>query len=62
LPSRSSDAWAILLALNVIDLTLLLAGSVSWTAYETGLAAFVIAQTAILLAPAVRRRLARNLA
>jgi hypothetical protein len=55
-------AWAILLVLNVIDLALLLVGSVSWTAYEAGLAAFVIAQTVILLTPAVRQRTVRSLA
>jgi hypothetical protein len=35
-------------------------GSIGWTAYETGLPAFLIAQIVILLTPAVRHRVGRG--
>ncbi len=52
----SRIAWVVLLALNVLVLLLMLFGAVSWSAYDTGLWAFLIAQTVVLLAPAVRNQ------
>jgi hypothetical protein len=54
----SRIAWGALLVINVAVLALLLLGLTrSWNAYASGLWVLVIAQTLILLAPAVRRHL-----
>jgi hypothetical protein len=48
-------SWAILLVLGIVPLAQMTLGG-GWTAYGSGLAAFMVAQICILLAPAVRHQ------
>jgi len=49
-------SWGILLVINIFVLAAMLFGAQFLTAYATVLGALVVAQTAILVAPAVRHR------
>jgi|GEM_PF-2340356 len=51
-------AWAVLFGVNIAVLALMLFGG-AWNAYASMLYVFVIAQTLILLTPAVRHRVSR---
>jgi hypothetical protein len=54
-------AWGLLLALDVIPLAMMVAGHVGpWGAYDDGLFLFALAQTLILLTPAVRHHVSRS--
>jgi hypothetical protein len=54
-------AWAVLLALTVFPLVLLVFGHTgSWSPYASALLLFVLAQTCVLLAPAVRHHVSQG--
>lgn len=51
-----SLAWGVLLGLQVLALLAVSLGVVVWDAYVVGLMSLAVAQPALLLSPAVRRR------
>jgi hypothetical protein len=53
-------AWAFLFVINILILAGLIILAPVWTAYDAALIVFWVAQTAILLAPAVRRNVSRG--
>jgi hypothetical protein len=54
-------AWTVLLVICVAPLALMVLGAIGpWSAYESGLLAFGLAQILILLTPAVRHHVSRG--